>query len=155
MSEYAPLYTPQEKLRKLALYSLWLIPIGILYIWVIPWWNTTTWFLCHPKGYDILFKSTFVGVPSILLMAFLLDFPRNINIIRLGQYPLPDQKMFRPTLYVYGFKAVWKSYVNIILMIVLVTTILFALPITKQIVDRIDVNKLQQQRALQCQNPKP
>ena len=69
MTAYAPVYTIAEKIIKIAQYSLWLIPIIILYFWMIPWLKTTDWFLCHPQGYVILYKSL-TAFPLLWLLSF-------------------------------------------------------------------------------------
>jgi hypothetical protein len=153
MNDYAPLYSKEEKIKKIVLYSLWLIPIGVLYFGVIPWFKSTNWFLCHPQGYEIFYKGLYLGFSILFLLIQLYELPQNLKIIRLKQYPLPEQKTWSLQAYAYGAKATWRSYMSIGGTILLIGLIIYVIPLTNKVVNEIDQNKLAQERALQCQNP--
>jgi hypothetical protein len=58
------------------------------------------------KGTHLLFYGLFVIVPlASAFVLFLVEGRRSIRVIKLGQNPLPGEKVLRPTKYKYGNQA--------------------------------------------------
>ena len=112
MSEYAPQYTKKERFVLLLKMLAWVIPVYIaMKFWFFDWLaeyaaNAN----CHKygtiTGVHLIFYGIFVFVPlSFALAIFLVEGKRCLKIIKLGQNPLPNEKVFRPTKYKYGAAA--------------------------------------------------
>jgi hypothetical protein len=112
MSEFAPEYTTKEKVTSLLMHAGWAIPVVLLLqFYVLPWLNAT---LARPP---CLIGERFTNMALLLygmlslfplLIALLLCFTegkRSLQVLKLGQSPLPNEKVYKPTRYVYGNKA--------------------------------------------------
>jgi hypothetical protein len=108
--EYAPEYSTQEKLIKLGLHALWLIPLYLVMKFsVFPVLSEPSTWLCQ----------TWLGYPSATLMPVLLCIFSALllimgvlpvlwhwrKVLKLGQHPLPGQKVFKPTPVIKGPRA--------------------------------------------------
>lgn len=119
---YAPEYTTKEKWVLVCKHLAWAIPLVVIAkFWFFPWFERFssnahcyhfTWVgFGDFTGVHLVSYGMFVGYPLILaLMLFLFEGYRNIKIIQLGQTPLPNEKVLKPTKYTYGLKAKIKSY---------------------------------------------
>lgn len=112
MNEYAPEYSKREKLVFLIKYLG--LMIGVLFftlLYIEPRFIhymevSHCFYFAGFSGLQLLFYGLFVGAPvSLLLVIAVIEGPRNVKIMRLGQSPLPTEKVLRPTKYVYGVKA--------------------------------------------------
>ena len=112
MSEFAPEYTKPEKLRIFALHLAWAIPVFIIAkFWLMPWFDEyADRAHCYDYGFvtgtQLVLYAGFVGIPiSFALIIFAFEGIRSLRVIRLGQNPLPGEKVFRTTKYKYGVRA--------------------------------------------------
>lgn len=117
MKEYAPEYTKKERTIIIFKHMVWALPLfAIIKYWFFPWFEGyTAKAHCHNygafTGLHVVFYGVFIGLPLLsALMVFLLEGPRSIKIIRLGQNPLPNEKVFSQTKYTYGIRAKIKPY---------------------------------------------
>lgn len=126
MNEYAPEYSKKERINFLLKHMLWALPLYIVTdFWFFDWLsefsdNSNCYYLWGLTGTHIVFYSLFVGIPlSLLLVILALEGPRSIKIIKLGQNPLPNEKVFKKTKYKYGFKAKIQPIIIIFIVIYL------------------------------------
>lgn len=113
----APEYTRNEKLRIVVTHAAWSFPLlAYLHFYLLPAFkefaNTAP---CRNYwGIDGAYTVFIPVFCSPLLFAVLLAAlwgHEYKSILRLAQYPFPGQKVFKPTPYVYGFKAKLRAYV--------------------------------------------
>ncbi len=126
---YAPEYTKQERINFLIKYgSLYLLLFLIMKYYFFPWLkeysshaNCYFYFGEMINGIHIVFYGVFVILPLLLAITLILfEGKRAIAIIKKGQNPLPDEKVFRPTKYKYGLSAKIQPIILIIIIILLV-----------------------------------
>jgi hypothetical protein len=116
MSEFAPEYTTREKVISLLMHAGWAIPVVLLmHFYLLPWLEVA---LAKPP---CLVTERFTNMALLLygmlslfplLIALLLCFTegkRSLQVLELGQSPLPNEKVYKPTRYVYGNKAKLRS----------------------------------------------
>ncbi|MFC3151050.1 hypothetical protein ACFOEK_08425 [Litoribrevibacter euphylliae] len=127
MNEYAPEYSKKERVMILLKHSVWAIPLFLwAQFWFLPWIKAfADQSHCYDYGVmtgtEALFYGLFVGMPlSLVLLVLLIEGPRTIKIIRLGQNPLPGEKVLKPTKYQYGTRAKLKPYGLMIILVLLV-----------------------------------
>jgi hypothetical protein len=109
---YAPEYSRQEKRRQLFRALAWALPFLVVvnFYW-LPWFNQYAEHAhCYKygsfTGFHIVLYALFVAVPVVLAIAlFSFMGPRFIKVLRIGQFPLPGEKVFRPTKYIYGWRS--------------------------------------------------
>jgi len=109
---YAPEHTKQERIKLVIKSASWALPLYIcLRYWFFPWLEK---YASNARCYDygtftglhVLYYGIFIGMPlSFAVILFAIEGPKNIQIIRLGQYPMPGEKVLSPTKYVYGLRA--------------------------------------------------
>jgi hypothetical protein len=109
---YAPMYTPQEKIHLLLTHALWAVPfVTLLRIWFFPHFKQ---FAAHANcfnwgainGMHLVFYGVFVGVPLIMaLMGYLFTFNMAVQTYKSQQFPPPNYKTLHLTPYKYGLKA--------------------------------------------------
>jgi hypothetical protein len=127
MSEFAPLYSTRERVA-LALKMLAVAaPIYIVgFYWLFPWlqdyFETAN---CDRfgavSGLELLLYGLFVGMPlSMALLFWLIEGSNCLRVWRLGQSPLPGEKVFRKTRYRYGAAARIRPMVIFALIAILV-----------------------------------
>ena len=112
MADYAPEYTKKERLKIVLMHLACTIPVILIAkLWFLPWFNEYA-DNAHCYDYDyftgtqVVLYSIFIGIPiSFALLIFAIEGTRSLRVIRLGQNPLPGEKVFRPTKYSYGFRA--------------------------------------------------
>lgn len=121
---YAPEYTARERLRKILFILSWVTPALIAYkLWFLPWLGEYA-AQAHCDNYGpftgvhIMFYGIFIGLPASMgIVFFTLEGKDILKIYRLGQYPLPTRKVFRPTKYVYGFRARVKAALSGVILL--------------------------------------
>ena len=70
------------------------------------------------SGAHFIWYGVFTLLPlSIAVFLFLLEGKRSIKVLKIGQNPLPNEKMFRSTKYKYGIAS--KIQPSIILLLIL------------------------------------
>ncbi len=120
MNHYAPEYTKRERLLAVAKTTAWAIPLfGLTQFWFLPKFseyaeNAHCYVYGDITGLHLVMYFVFVAVP-LLPATFLaiLEGPRAIRVIKGGQYPLPGEKVYLKTKYVYGTRARLRSYILI------------------------------------------
>lgn len=152
MTDYAPQYTTREKFKIVGLQLVWALPVILFFKYIFfPWMNNTTWFLCHPFGFQILFYGIFAAPPLFLVLILVISSGKqHFNILKLGQYPLPNQKTFKPTRYQYGFRAKWHSYLCLIALISLMGVTIYGVIRVPHLISELDQQKLNLKRQQVC-----
>lgn len=119
MSEYAPQYTFKERVKIIALHSLWAVPIFLIIDRLFfPWFGTTKWFICHPYGIEILWYGIFIGLPTVFGIMFSIFWWKNYYpVLKFKQYPPLNKKTFRKLKYRYGTWAVVISLFKLICVV--------------------------------------
>lgn len=127
MSEYAPEYTKKERFVVLAKHSAWAIPLFIaIKLWFLPWFesyakNAHCYEYTYFTGTHVVFYFVFVAIPiGVALAIFAIEGARCLKVIRLGQSPLPGEKVFKRTKFKYGAKAKFRPYAELLILLLLV-----------------------------------
>ncbi len=119
-TEFAPQYSKQEKIKLIAVMLIGgALVMGINHYWFFPelrqygehahCFNYGSFTGAHVMMYFV-----FAALPLIMSISlFLLVGPRELRVIQTGQNPPPDEKTFKPTRYVYGWRARIRSYVGL------------------------------------------
>ena len=122
--DYAPEYTTKERISIILKVLAWAGPLVLtLQFWFFPWLkqysaNAHCYQYGNFTGLHIIFYGLFIGLPLLMAcMLLILEGKRSINIIKLGQSPLPGEKVLRPTKYIYGTQAKLKAYLFFAIMI--------------------------------------
>lgn len=112
MSEYAPEYTTKERVIFLAKHLAWAIPlVAATQFWFFPWFeeyaeNAHCYDYGSFTGTHVVFYFVFVAIPiGSALTIFAIEGARSIKVLKLGQSPLPGEKVFSRTKYKYDLKA--------------------------------------------------
>lgn len=126
MSEFAPEYTRSERVALLLKHGSWILPLVVVtQFFIIPWIADYAVFAqCYTYGNftraDIILYGCFVILPLLFaLTLWLIEGRRSLDIIRLGQSPLPGEKVFRPTRYTFGWRAKVKPYLLLVVVVFL------------------------------------
>jgi len=126
MSEYAPEYTKKERVVLVAKHMAWAIPlVAATKMWFFPWFGAYAERAhCYDYGYvtgtHLVFYFVFVAIPiGSALAIFSIEGVRSLKIIRLGQNPLPGEKVLRKTKYKYGVKAKIQPYIVLLVLVFL------------------------------------
>jgi len=121
--KYAPLYSKKERIRYFFKHSLWAIPLFLIAkFWFFPNLNEYTQSAhCYNygslTGIHIVFYGLFILLPiAIAIVLLILSGKRNLQVIKLAQDPLPNEKVLTQTEYVYGFRAKIKAYAFFIIV---------------------------------------
>ena len=124
MSEYAPEYTRKERLRIVAVHSAWVIPFFlVIEYWFFPWLTDySDRAHCYDygsfTGSELLLYSVFVGLPAVTgLLVLAIEGKRSLQVLRIGQSPLPGEKVFRPTKYTYGLRTKVRPFMMICMVV--------------------------------------
>lgn len=127
MSQYAPEYTKRERIIVVLKMLAWAILIYLIaQFWLFDWLaeysknaNCNTYGSIN--GVHLLFYGLFVFMPlSFGIVVFLFEGVRGIKVIKLGQNPLPNEKVLRPTKYKYGAAAKVQPFVIFTLILFLI-----------------------------------
>ena len=112
MEQWAPQYSRGERLKLLAFHGAWALPLFLLTQFVFfPWFETFVETApCRRAGpfsaLEMLIYGIFVGLPgSFVLVVLAIEGRHSLRVWQLAQHPLPDEKVFKPTRYVYGRRA--------------------------------------------------
>ena len=124
--DYAPEYTTKERISIILKGLAWVIPLfTLLEFWSFPWLKQyASNAHCYQYGnftwLHIIFYGLFTGLPLLMaFVLFILEGRRSINIIKLGQSPLPNEKVLGPKKYIYGTQVKLKVslFFSVMLMI--------------------------------------
>lgn len=144
MQQYAPLYSTRERVRLLLITLAWAVPlIAATQLLFLPWLRGYA-ALAHCQDYgtfsgiQALFYGVCVGLPLLFAATLLAVMGnRSLKIIRTGQYPLPDEKVMRPTPYRYGFRARLMGYIPLVLIAAMLALGVYGYGVANQIIERI------------------
>ncbi len=123
---YSPEYTQKEKITMLFKYGAWMFLFYICFkYYFLPWlkdYASSTHCYSYGLGYisgaHFIWYGAFTLLPlTIALFLFLLEGKRSIKVLKIGQNPLPNEKMFSSTKYKYGIAA--KIQPSVILLMIL------------------------------------
>ena len=127
MSEYAPEYSRRERVILIARHLAWLLPLfAVTKYWFFPWLdryvgNAHCYDYGWVTGVELVYYGIFVGLPLHIVLVFLfVEGRRSYKVIRVGQNPLPGEKVFKPTKYSYGVRAKIKPYLFFMVMAFLI-----------------------------------
>jgi uncharacterized membrane protein len=91
---------------------LWFIPLyAVIEIWFFDWLseysaNANCYNYGNITGVHLVMYGLFVGLPLLItFVVVLFEGHRSIKILKLGENPLPGEKVFKKTMYKYGYKA--------------------------------------------------
>jgi hypothetical protein len=122
--EYAPEYTTKERINIILKTLVWAGPLVAAFkFWFFPWFkqysaNAHCYQYGSFTGLHIIFYGIFIGLPLLTAcMILIIGGKRSINIIKLGQFPLPSEKVLKPTKYIYGTQAKLKAYLFFALLL--------------------------------------
>ena len=151
MTEMTPVYSRSEKIKQICIWIPIFILMGIFQFVVSPWIKSTYWFFCHPHALDYFYL--FIGgFPLVIMLIFIALAPRDLRIIRLKQYPLPEQKTWTAQPYRYGLKATWRSYASLLMIPILFGMSFWTYSVAQDLRAGINPEELQEVRALECKN---
>ena len=112
MNNFAPEYTKRERISLILKIVAWMIPAYlVVQFWFFDWLseyaaNAHCYQYGNINGVHLLFYGLFVFMPlSFALLLFLIEGRRSLKVMKLGQNPLPNEKVLRPTKYRYGIAA--------------------------------------------------
>jgi len=112
MSEFAPLYSRRERVAILLKILAAAVPVYIAgYYWIFPWLRRYAKTAnCDGfgafNGLELLLYGLFVGMPLLMAaLLWLIEGRRGLRVWRLGQSPLPGEKVLRRTRYRFGAAA--------------------------------------------------
>lgn len=110
--EYAPQFSVQERMQLLFKTILLLVPIFIFgKFWFFSWLSeysekANCYYYGQITGAHLLIYGVFVGIPlGIAIILFIFEGIGAIRVLKVGQFPLPGQKVLRSTKYKYGVRA--------------------------------------------------
>ncbi|WP_372635739.1 hypothetical protein [Alcanivorax jadensis] len=126
MAEWAPQYSKAERIRLLLFHAAWAVPLFLLTeFFFFPWFERYLETAhCHRygafNGLELVLYGLFIGLPlGLALLVLAIEGRHSFQILRLGQLPLPGEKVFRPTRYVYGHRARIKPLIFFLLVVFL------------------------------------
>ena len=111
---YSPEYTQKEKVSMVIKYGSWMLLFYLCFqYYFLPWLSNYAGSThCYNYGGSYISGAHFIwyGIFTLLPLSiafslFLLEGRRSIKILKIGQNPLPNEKMFQSTKYKYGFSA--------------------------------------------------
>ncbi|MES2820043.1 MAG: hypothetical protein V4812_13765 [Pseudomonadota bacterium] len=144
MQHYAPLYNTRERVRLSLITLAWVVPlIAAGQLLFLPWLRGYA-ALAHCQDYGVftgvqaLFYGVCVGLPLLFAVTLLAVMGRrSLRIIRLGQCPLPHEKVLRPTPYRYGFRARLMGYIPLALIAAMLALSVHGCSVANQIIERV------------------
>lgn len=126
MSDFAPLYTTRERVVIVLKILAVAAPVYIAgYYWIFPWLRGYAESAHCDRfgafsGLELLLYGVFVGMPlAIALMLWLIEGKNSLRAWRLGQSPLPGEKVLRKTRYRFGAAARIRPLVTAVIIAIL------------------------------------
>ncbi|NRB38560.1 MAG: hypothetical protein HRU20_08850 [Pseudomonadales bacterium] len=120
MHKYAPEYTKAEKLRLILKELIWAVPLYLVCeFWFFDWLSeyskhSNCYFYGPITGLHLVMYGLFFLMPFCFgVISFHLLGKDALRVIKAGQHPLPNKKVFSKTKYVYGNKAKIKGYITV------------------------------------------
>lgn len=149
MNKFAPEYSKKERIVLMLKHAAWAIPLFVITKFVfLPWFevyaeNAHCYRYGNITGTQVVFYGLFVGLPLLsAILVFLLEGPNCIKILRFAQSPLPGEKVFKPTKYVYGFRAKLKPLFLFIVMTFFIGLSIKGIYSANQIISMINIKAL-------------
>lgn len=149
MNEFAPEYSKKERLVLLLKHMTWAVPLfAITKYLFFPWLevyaeNAHCYTYGKITGTEVVFHGLFVGLPLMsAIIILLMEGRRCINILNLGQDPLPGEKVFMPTKYRYGFRAKSKAYIFILVVLFLIGLSIKGVSSASKVVEMVNPKEL-------------
>ncbi len=112
MSDFAPLYSRRERILIVSKILATALPVYIAgYYWIFPWLrHYVKTANCDRfgdfNGLELLLYGLFVGMPLLMaILLWLIEGRHSLRVWRLGQSPLPGEKVLRKTRYRFGTAA--------------------------------------------------
>lgn len=112
MGEFAPLYSTRERIAIVAKILAVAAPVYVAgFYWIFPWLRRYAQTASCDRfgafnGLELLLYGLFVGMPlSMAVLVWLIEGRRSLRVWRLGQSPLPGEKVLRKTRYRFGTAA--------------------------------------------------
>ena len=112
MAEFAPLYSTRERILILAKILAVAVPVYLAgYFGLFPWLESyapiaNCDYIGEYTGMQLLAYGVLCGIPlSMALLVWLIEGSRSIRVWKLGQSPLPGEKVLRKTRYRHGAAA--------------------------------------------------
>lgn len=112
MSDYAPEYTNRERALFVIKQIFWVLLLyAAAQLWFFNWLaeysdKANCYYYGDVTGVHLVMYGLFLGIPlSIAFIIAIFEGRRSIRIFRLGQNPLPGEKVFKKTKYKYGREA--------------------------------------------------
>lgn len=149
MNEFAPEYSKKECVILLLKHMAWAVPLfAITKYQFFPWFEA---YAEHAHCYNygnltgtaLVFYGLFIGLPLLFaILLFLLEGPNSIKIMRLGQNPVPGQKVFKPTRYKYGFRAKLKPIFLFICIAFFIGAAIKGIHSANQMIDMVNPQEL-------------
>jgi len=138
----APEYTKRERITLFITYfSIGLPVLALFKYWFLPRMETFGeaahcydfgWF----NGVQLMFYGVFVGIPlSLAIMLLVLEGKRLILVYKHKQTPPPGYKVFKPTEYTYGNKALFQPVLFSIVCVSLLVLSMHGIGSAKEITD--------------------
>ena len=126
MNDFAPEYSKRERITLiLKLLVLCTLPLLVTQFWLLDWLTAYVKIAnCQVygnfNGMQLLLYGLLVGTPlSLALVLLVLEGPRSLRVLKLGQNPLPGEKVLRRTRYKYGNAARVQPLVLFAIMLLL------------------------------------
>ena len=99
-------------------------------LWLFDWLikysdNANCYYYGNITGVHLIMYGLFVGIPlSLAIILAACTARSSIGIIKLGQYPLPGEKVLRKTKYIYGRKA---KMIPVVIFLIIGLLLIFSL----------------------------
>ena len=108
MEEFAPIYSPQERIFITIKWLVIGLAIFIAYNYLVKP-HLVSLGSCNPENFadvQVAIYLLYVVIPALFFFVFsLLEGVRSVKIIKYGVSPLPSEKVFIKTKYVYGWRS--------------------------------------------------
>jgi hypothetical protein len=128
MTEFAPLYSTRERILMACKLLAVAAPVYLAgYYWLFPRLERYAQiancdYFGRFSGLELLVYGVFSGIPlSMALLVWLIDGSRSIRVWKLGQSPLPGEKVLRKTRYRYGAAARLRPVAVFALVVLLIS----------------------------------
>ncbi len=127
MNDLAPIVSTRERVKLVLKILAVAAPVYLLaQFWLFPWLQNyasfaNCYFYGDINGVHLLMYGVFVFIPlSLALLIWLFEGKRCLRIFRIGQNPLPGEKVLRKTRYRYGRAAMIQPFVILLALAVLI-----------------------------------
>lgn len=148
-NEFALEYSMRERVKLLFKYFLIFLPLFAVSKWWFFPWLTEYMEVAHCYSYGeitgihLVFYGLFVGIPLFMfIFIFFTEGIKNIRVFKLGQHPLPGEKVFKPTKYTYGKAAKIKTLPVFFVLVVLLGFSVYGISAASNIISMVEKREL-------------